>query len=141
MKCTIDHKYIEIDHDYDYIPDHLGTWSNEKGEFAIEHNPGDNRTLNYFNADNVENMEQALENYKIMLDFENEKFGYVSVKAVARIKFDYGSYTTTRTLESCGLYGVEDDHETDWEDIKKEFGNQQMYELDEMLEGLKTLTI
>ena len=60
---------IIIKHLIDENPDlsYLGEFSNEEGEFAIKHDLSDNRTYNYFNAENVENMKQAMQNYERMM--------------------------------------------------------------------------
>lgn len=122
--------------DYDADMSYLGTFSDEqKGKFAIEHEPGNPRTLKYFNADNVENMKQAKDNYDRMMDFEHGRVQNLSIRAEAEIRTstDGGKTWLCNTIKSGGLYGIEDDSDPSY---FREVEAEQMAELTDALKSL-----
>jgi len=126
---------IVIKHSIDTGPDlsWLGEFSNEKGEFPIEHDLSDSRTYNYFNADNVENMKQAKQNYKRMIDYNNNHWWMIGIKAEAEIATGTKGWQLLNTIKSGGLWGIE----TDCDDSHiKEIENEQLDELKDVLRKL-----
>lgn len=124
-----------IKREIDQNPDlsYLGEFSSERGKFAIEHEPNDNRSYPYFNADNVENMKHAKQNYKRMMKYENQELCDYGVIAEAEILIrqkGYISYSLIQTLKSSGLWGlVSDGTEADFKEVEKE----QLEELKDIL--------
>lgn len=79
----------------------LGEFSNTKADkFSIEHEPGNHKTFNYFNAANVESNEEALQNYKRAAGY-GERWGYYGLKVEA--------YKGDILLGSASLWGVDSD--------------------------------
>lgn len=123
-----------------YIPDDicsfdwLGSFSDEKGKFAIEHKGG-RGTYKYFNAKNVDNMKQAKENYKEMMDYENGIKSLVGVQAIATIYTSQNDACTDwliNSIHSGGCWGFDSD---DTETLKDE-GEMQVIELERTLKQL-----
>lgn len=98
---------VWIEHTVDTDPDlsWLGVFSDKPGEFAIKHEPNNSRTWAYFNAENVENMEQAQQNYNQMMKYENGHANQIGITAMASIKIA----DTIQTLTSFGLWGIDND--------------------------------
>ncbi len=113
---------------------HLGTFSNDKGKYAIEHDLNDHRTFNYFNADNVENMKQAKQNYKRVMEYENQQVCDYGIIAEAEISTSIYNETTflINTLTSGGLWGVSSDRG------ESEFKEAEKGQLEELKEVLKS---
>lgn len=109
--------------------DHLGAFSDEAGKYAIEHKNNDGRSYKYFNADNVENMEEAKENYKIVMEYETHQRYDIGVKAYAEIQ----TGDLVNTISSGGLWGISNDIS---EEELKEVEEEQLIELEETLKAL-----
>ena len=126
---------IIIKHPIDSDPDlsWLGEFSNEKGEFAIEHDLSDSNTFNYFNADNVENMRQAKQNYERMIDYDKSNWGMIGIKAEAEIATGTKGWQLLNTITSGGLWGMETDCD---DDIIEGIENEQLDELKDVLRKL-----
>ncbi len=90
----------------------------------------------YFIAANVENMEQALENYERMRQYIRGELCDFGVQAFASLKLRVqpGNYSMFQTLHSGGLWGLSSD---DPEYIKQEAKNQ----IDELMDVLKAFGI
>ena len=124
---------IEAIADYDTDLSYLGKFSDEAGEFAIEHEQNNNRSYKYFNADNVENMEQAKQNYKRMMEYENGELQDYGVKATAEIyTSDDGKTWLINKIQSGGLWGLSSDGTAD--DFEDEPENQKMDLIDVLQE-------
>ena len=112
----------------------LGTFSKEKGKFAIEHK-GDRGTLPYFNADNVENMKQAKQNYERMMQFETGLVCQYEIKAEAEIltSSDKGQTWLINAVSSGGVWGIESDSDKEY---FKEIADGELEELKDVLREL-----
>ncbi len=95
---------VERLEDNDTYLGYLGEFASEPGEFAIAHNGGINEHP-WFNADNVEDMEQAQQNYDRIMQFERGEVQHVGIQAKAELQVN-GVLTT---IESSGLWGIESD--------------------------------
>lgn len=116
---------------------HLGEFANQSdGKFSIEHEPGNNRTFNWFNAANVENMEQAKQNYERARTY-GESWSMVGVVAIATvyIPFKNGKEVNYKTqeMESGGLWGIESDSDAPY---FNEVGQEQINSLKEYLQTM-----
>lgn len=108
--------------DYDSDLSYLGVFSNTPGEFSVKHNGG-SREYAYFNADNVENMEQARQNYDRIMQYDKGFLMDYGVMAEARILTSKdGSYWKTDKITSSGLWGMSSDNSP--EEFKAEANNQ-----------------
>ena len=113
-------KQITIKHipDYDADLSWLGKFSDEKGEFAVKHNGGHN-TLPYFNAENVENMKQARQNYNQIMKYDSGDLYAIGIKAEAEVYTSQDGKTwKIDHITSAGLWGIEMGNKGDNEDIK-----------------------
>ena len=122
---------VEVIPDYDADLSYLGTFDAEpKGEHAIEHEPNDPSTHNWFNCQT--GMEEyAQREYERMLAYDRGEWGMVGVKAVAEIQIsDDGKNWLCNEVASGGLWGIENDG---GEDYIKEVGRDQVSELRDML--------
>ena len=121
-------KSITVTHEHNEYPslDHLGSFSDTKGDYPIKHN-GARGTYAYFNADNVENMMQARQNYRHMLEYENSQIWDICIKASAEIVTN----GLCNIISSGGLYGINHDSDKDYIKIVQE----------EQLEELKSCLI
>lgn len=108
---------IEAIPDYDTDLSYLGKFSDEAGEFAIEHN-GERGSYAYFNADNVENMKQAKQNYERVMQYDSGELQDYGVKAYAEIHTsDDGNSWLINKISSGGLWGLSSDgSKADFED-------------------------
>lgn len=89
--------------------DYLGSFSDEPGKFAIEHNGG-RGTFKFFNADNVENMKQARENYRRMMEYDSGQLCDYGVTAYAEIYTGSDGKTwLINKIHSGGLWGLSSD--------------------------------
>lgn len=140
MAKKINKIIIEHVFDNDFYPDYLGTFSDEPGQFAVLHDK-DGRNFNhykYFNADNVEDMEQAEQNYKEMMRIERGEEYFIGIKATAEIAtsldnvFPAGNWLINK-IHSGGLYGISSDA-TEAEKQKEE--SNQLEELKDVLLAL-----
>lgn len=119
------------------IPDHdadtsyLGEFSQTPGDFAIDQGEQP-RILRYFNAANVENMEQARSNYDRVMEFENGDVTHYGIRADAEIATSRngGKSWLLNTIRSGGLWGIESDSDQDYFD---EVGQDALSELKETL--------
>jgi len=115
--------------DYDSDLSYLGEFSNTPGEFAIKHE-GRPDEYAFFNAANVENMEQARQNYKRMIKYTNGELMDYGVMAEATILTGNGSYWKSDEITSGGLWGMSSDSGDEY--FQEEAGNQ-LAELSETL--------
>jgi len=117
---------IVIVTEIDEYPDlsYLGNFDDAPGDFPIQHSnePGE---YHFFNASNVENMEQALQNYKKVIAYNNNEWSCLIVSAEAEINVN----GTPQTITSSGFCGIESDSP---ESIK-EVENEQLNELRDVL--------
>jgi hypothetical protein len=123
--------------DYDAQTDHYGKFSDEPGKFAVKHSDNAGQ-WKYFNAENVENMKQAKENYKRIMDIENGNIQIYGIKAEAEIAtslenvYPAGNWLINH-LSSGGLWGLESDaNEADFKEVEAE----QLDELKDVLLAL-----
>lgn len=111
---------IVIEHrpDYDAPLDYLGHFGDVKGEFGIEHKSDERNAYKFFNAENVENMKQARENYKRMMQFQNGEVLCYGIVAKAHIltSNDGGKTALKNTITSGGLWGIESDSDEEYFD-------------------------
>lgn len=107
---------IIVKHEIDEYPDlsFLGKFSDNPGKYPIKHN-GSRGSYHYFNADNVENMTQAKENYNEMMRFENNDIFMMGIKAYAVINIptDNNSWIIQH-ITSGGLWGIESNSDKDY---------------------------
>ena len=98
-----------------HIPEHdadtsfLGEFSNTPGKYAVKHNGGSREFL-YFNAENVENMKQARQNYTGMMKINDGEIGFIGIKAEAEIVTGDNAkkgYGLINKIISGGLWGIE----------------------------------
>ncbi len=130
---------IKIIETEDQSPDlsHLGAFSNQRGDFAVEHEPNNGRLFNWFNAANVETQEQAEENYKRAASYGN-RWWYVGIKAEAVIHLPISKHSNkVQTIDSGGLWGIESDSEVSY---REEVAREQVAELKGYLETLNVDT-
>lgn len=113
---------------------HYGEFSDEKGEFAIKHDTyNSNLAFNYFNANNVENMRQARQNYKRVIDYDKGYWSMIGIRAEAEILTGKKEWQLINTITSGGLWRIENDgHESDYKEIEEE-------QLDELKDVLRKL--
>lgn len=127
---------ITIKHipDYDVDLSWLGTFSDTAGKFAIEHTQGNTRnSYKYFNADNVENMKQAQQNYNHIMKYDSGDLYAIGIKAEADIRTsDDGKNWLINHISSGGLWGIEMGYPNDREDIK-EIEQEQLADLKDVL--------
>jgi hypothetical protein len=123
---------ITVADDSDPDLSYLGTWSHtQKGEFSIEHN--ERGAMPYFNAENVENMEQAEQNYRRALDFGNGWY-CVGIQAVASVTIPMGHDSAAlQAITSPGLWGIESDSGKDY---MREVAREELEQLRDMLLAL-----
>lgn len=111
---------ITIKHNPDEYPDfsHLGTFSDTKGKYAVKHDGGMN-SYQYFNADNVENMKQAKENYSELMEYENGTKYYIGISAAAEVQTSQdGKHWLINHISSGVLWGLDSD--CDNSDVEKD---------------------
>lgn len=122
---------VYLKHKIDECPDlsWLGEFGKEPKEYPIEHEPNNSRTYNYFNAENVENMEQAQQNYNRIMQFENGNVCMLGIIAYAEIVIN----NICQTVQSCGLWGIESDSD------KSYLGEIEKQELDSLCDVLHSL--
>jgi hypothetical protein len=118
-------KHINVSYPYDdmFSLDYLGKFSDEKGEFAIEHK-GDIGSYEYFNAENVENVEQAQQNYDEYMQYEDGHKSLCGVQAEAIIYTSQNEACSDwliNKIHSGGCYGFDSD---DRESLKEEAERQ-----------------
>lgn len=112
-------KKVIFKRDYDENPDlsWLGTFSDEKGKFAVKHGNTPSEFA-FFNADNVDNMRQARQNYHEVMEFENENKSMMGVTAEAEIQTSSdGNTWLINHISSGGLWGIDS---TDEDTLKDE---------------------
>ncbi len=126
---------IIIEHKIDEYPDlsYLGSFSNKEGEYCIKHN-GNSRSYPYFNADNVDDLTQAQQNYDRMMMFENGNVYQIGIIAEAQIMLPIGNGSSIiQTITSGGLWGIESDSDKAY---IKEIETEQLEELKGYLKQL-----
>ncbi len=123
--------------------DYLGKFSDEKGKFGVPHRVNHDHAYSYFNADNVENMKQARQNYDQMMKYENGELCDYGVKATAEILTsfnDNAKYADGKILagnwlinkiQSGGLWGLSSDGSN------ADFDNEAENQLSELHDNLK----
>ena len=84
----------------------LGVFSETKGKFAIEHEPNNNRSYKWFNAENVSNQEEAQQNYDQMMKYVNGHANQIGITAYAQIQIA----DTIQKITSMGLWGIDSDN-------------------------------
>lgn len=99
--------------DYDSDLSYLGTFSDTKGKYGIEHTEASQptRSYKYFNADNVENMKEARQNYNRIMDYEKGNIIDYGVMAEAEImtQKEGNDYWKIDHITSGGLWGLSSD--------------------------------
>lgn len=115
--------------DYDADTSYLGEFSNTAGKFAVKHDGGA-REYPYFNAENVENMKEAKQNYKTIMKIDSGEIGFIGIKAEAEINTggENGSWLINK-ISSGGLWGIE----TPLDGYEKEVEAEQLSELKDLL--------
>jgi hypothetical protein len=120
--------------DYDADLDWIGTFDREpQSEFAIEHEPDNNRTYNWFNPQKgaVENKKQAKRDYERLLAYDRGDWGMIGIKAEAHIACSLDGKTwKLDTITSGGLWGIETDAD---EKYHNEIEQEQLAELKDYL--------
>ena len=96
--------------DYDSDLSYLGTFGKDKGRFGIEHS-SDPQQYPYFNADNVENMKEARQNYDRIMQYEKGNIMDCGVMAEAEImtQKEGNDYWKIDHITSGGLWGLSSD--------------------------------
>lgn len=109
---------LQKQHDYDSIPDDLGTFADQPDEMHPsstidrqargEQGRGEYRYFIAMNSpEETGNPNSVEQDYKRYMDFNNQKWHFISVKAVAEVKLtDNGPI---QQITSGGLYGIESD--------------------------------
>jgi len=134
IKKKINKIIIEYIPDNDADLDYLGKFSNEPSKFAVKHEPINRNEYKYFNADNVDNMKHAKENYKRMMDYEKGNFSIYGVKATAEIYTEAGQGSwLINKISSGGLWRLESDG---GEENFKEVEAEQLDDLKDVLLAL-----
>ena len=112
--------------------DYLGKFSDKAGEYAIKHSEGSANLYQYFNAENVDNMKQAKENYNRIMEYEKGNLCDYGIKAVAEIRTsqDEGNTWLINSISSGGLWGLSSDGTE--EDFIQE-GSNQLEDLKDVL--------
>ena len=122
--------------------DYLGTFSDVASEFAVELNGGRN-SYKFFNAENVENMKQAKQNYNRIMQYDSGGLCDYGVKATADIitrmddnaKYENGKIMAGNwvhnKITSGGVWGLSSDG-TD-----EDFKNEEESQLEELQDVLK----
>ncbi len=89
----------------------------------------------FFIADNVENEEQAIENYERMEQYNNSEWCMYGIRAVCtfQVSHDDGKTWNVHTLKTPGLWSIESDSE---ESYMREVGREQLEELQKDMEAL-----
>jgi hypothetical protein len=119
MKKEIAKIEIQKIPDYEMDLSYLGTFGDEAGTYAIEHTEQTRWSYKYFNAENVENMEQARKNYNIMMKYERGELFHIGIKAVATIHTSHdGNSWLINRITSGGVWGIEQGYKGDEEDIQ-----------------------
>jgi hypothetical protein len=130
LKKKINKIIINYIPDYDADLDWLGKFSQEPGKFAVKHD-GDRNSYPYFNAANVENIKEAKQNYKRIMEFENGSVQMLGIKATAEIYTSIGGGSwLINKVSSGGLWGIESDND---ESSFKEIEANQIDELKDAL--------
>jgi hypothetical protein len=130
---------ITIKHipDYDADLSWIGTFSNEAGEFAIEHK-GDRNSCKYFNPQKgaCEDIKQARRDYKTIMKYDSGELYCIGIKAEAEIATsEDGNTWNINRVSSAGLWGIEQGYKGDKKDnIQVE--DEQIDELHAILEAL-----
>ena len=126
---------IIVRHLIDENPDlsHLGKFSDTAGEFAIKHSREGYGEYKYFNADNVEDMKQAKQNYKLMIDYNNGVWGMIGIRAEAEIITGKKDCGLINTIKSGGLWGISNDCDD------SEFKSIEEEQVDELKDVLRKL--
>jgi hypothetical protein len=125
----------KVNDDYPDIS-YLGTFSNTPAaQFSIlrseEITGVEKGTYPYFNAANVDSMEQAMENYQRALAFDRGDVVSLGVRAAAHVKTSAnGKEWMLHTIKTGGLYGVDSDSEQDY---FSEIATQELAELCDVL--------
>ena len=105
----------------------LGEFSDKpKNDFAIEHDPNNHRTYNYFNSCNAESKEQAEQDYKLMMEYENGSRYLIGIQAKAEIQLG----NQTQTIKSYTLWGIDSEEA---ESYIREIELEQIKDLTEQL--------
>lgn len=124
--------------DYDADLSYLGTFDPQaQSDYAIAHEPDNNRTFNWFNPQNVEGdtprnlRKYAKQDYERMMAYENGHWHMMMVKAEAEIATsEKGNSWLINKVSSGGLWGLESDSD---ESYFKEVEDEQMAELKDLL--------
>lgn len=123
MSIKIDKISVRYEQDtVESIPDHLGKFSSEPGPFAVDRKKEMGRNeFRYFNAENVENMKEARENYARAMEFEKGNVSMMGIHAEARVITGGPSEWLINTIHSGGLYGIDSDSSAEYlADIARE---------------------
>jgi hypothetical protein len=117
--------------DYDSDLSYLGTFSVTPGEFPVKHDRS-GCLPDYFNAENVENMKQARQNYKRICKYCSDEIMDYGVIAEAEILTQPAgaNYWKIDKITSGGLWGMPSDS---GDEYFKEEANNQLAELQETL--------
>jgi hypothetical protein len=115
---TIGKAEYRISYEQDDIPDlsHLGEYSDEPVEFAIDRKKNGDMERNeyrYFNPENCENMEQAQQNYDRMESYNRGSWSMLGITVTISI--------LGIEIESASLWGIESDSGKD--DIEETITN------------------
>ena len=133
---------VTIKHTPDYEADlsYIGTFDSEpKSDLAIEHEPENNRSFNWFNPQpgTCENKKQAQAEYERMLAYDRGDWLMISVRAEAEIltSKERNSYSTINHVSSGGLWGIEYEYGEPNEHVA-EIEKEQLDELADVLHDL-----
>lgn len=136
-------KSVKVEPDYDCIPDWLGYFSDsQETDFVVNHDQGDRHAYRYFNAENVENQEQAEENYREAVAYSKGDRYFVHVFAEAVVTFQSAEpnkmnyFTYKQEIKTAGVWGIDSE---DAEGIN-EIGKDETEALNEMINAFKTST-
>ncbi len=106
---------IQYTHEIDESPDlsYLGTFSDTPADkFCVEIPNATRNQYKYFNADNVENDEQAQQNFNEMMEYENGNKVSMGIGATAKIATSQDGGKTwlhTTEIKTFALWGIDSD--------------------------------
>ena len=114
---------------------YLGEFSDRRknqGKYTINHGQQP-LGYKYFNADNVDNMKQAKQNYERMIDYNKGNWWMIGIKAEAEIETGNMNFRLLNTIKSSELWGVNSDcDDSEFKEIEDE-------RLDELKDVLRKL--
>lgn len=139
IKATAKIDKITIRREVDTCPDlsYLGTFSNNPGKFPIEHEPNNPRSYPYFNAENVDDLKQARQNYDRVMRYDSGDICDYGITARATVHITGPGIPAGNALlqeiTSGGLWGLASDG------TPADFAEVERGQLDQLITPLQAL--